>query len=427
MPTFQIPKQTDRSLIAALQAILDDLEEFKKDFLIRVRTVDGPGGQDLHLPNDEKDPVLAQVLAAESELMPHFYLRGHGKHIALHIARKPTFIDEVQVAQDQNWINAVPERHRGLLTIKLVASAQKHLRAVSFDGTTSGTSDSAWSHYRHAQEAILHGLQQTQRTILEEFTRKSLEMEADSKARLQTREAELQKHYETLQEQLNQKFISDSERVAIRETEIEEREKRFNTREARYVARAEQQKQIEDIKGWLQDWSLTKGTRAKRYVVIAAYSIGALFTAILTVWFSSETMAIIESSKGQLSWWQWLLLALKSIFPLAAFITLVIAFIRWSTDWAKQHADEEFRNRARVLDIGRTAWLLEAVRDAQDSNKELPPELLKELSRNLFAYSPATDNSDLHPQAISDMIMHGLNSLRVKTPDGSEIEAKRKG
>jgi hypothetical protein len=118
------------------------------------------------------------------------------------------------------------------------------------------------------------------------------------------------------------------------------------------------------------------------------------------------------------------MLAIKSIFPLAAFITIIAAFIRWSSDWAKQHADEEFRNRARVLDIGRTARLLEAVRDAQDNGKELPPELVKELSRNLFAYAP-TDAIDLHPQTVSDMMMQGLNSLRVKGPDGSEIEAKR--
>lgn len=78
-----------------------------------------------------------------------------------------------------------------------------------------------------------------------------------------------------------------------------------------------------------------------------------------------------------------------------------------------------------MLDIGRSAWLLEAVRDAQDNQKELSPELLKELSRNLFAYSAPADVSDLHPQAVTDLIMQGLASLRVKTPDGTEVEAKR--
>ena len=91
----------------------------------------------------------------------------------------------------------------------------------------------------------------------------------------------------------------------------------------------------------------------------------------------------------------------------------------------RQHADEEFRNRARVLDIGRAAWLLEAVRDAQDNNKELPPDLVKELSRNLFTFSAGSDANELYPEAISEVLMQGLSSIRVKSHDGTEIEAKR--
>jgi hypothetical protein len=134
---------------------------------------------------------------------------------------------------------------------------------------------------------------------------------------------------------------------------------------------------------------------------------------------------VAATDLSKVAWWQWVLLTLRPLLALAACITFIIYFIRWSSAWARQHADEEFRNRARVLDIGRTAWLLEAVRDAQDHNKELPPELLKELSRNLFAYAPSTSDSELRPHAVTDLIMQGLASLRVKTADGTEVEAKR--
>ena len=424
MPSFHIPKQTDRALLTALNAIRDDVFGEDPDYQIRLRTADAPAGQDVILPRGEQNEAVEEVLTVESHVMPQMTLRGPGKHVAISIERKPSFYDDVNVAHDQNWINALPEQDRPSLSIKLIASARKHLMAVGFDGALAGTSDSEWGRYRNAQTAILQGLQETQRMILQEFTRKSLEMEATSKSRTEAREAELQKHYETLQEQLNQKHNLEFQRLATREAQIEASEKNFNTKEARYVARSEQQKQIEQIRGWLEGWSLTRGTQDKRRVVIIAYCLAALFTGAITIWFSRESMAVVTASAPQLAWWQWLLLGIKSVFPLAAFITIVVAFIRWSTDWAKQHADEEFRNRARILDIGRTAWLLEAVRDAQDNNKELPPDLVKELSRNLFAYV-APDGSDLHPQAVSDMMMHGLNSLRVKTSDGSEIEAKR--
>ncbi|MGE0061082.1 MAG: hypothetical protein AB7T86_03290 [Xanthobacteraceae bacterium] len=424
MPSFQIPKQTDRSLLAAIQAIKAELPQPESHIV--VRTAEGPAGVDVRL-NDKPNALVEDVLSLESQIMPHLYLRGPNNHNGLVINRKAGPTDEVQVAHDGNWFSNIQEPERPAIGVRLIASARKHLDAVELDGTISGTADTEWGRYREAQAAIIHGLQETQRTILSEFTRKSLEMEAASKARTENREAELKKHYDTLQEQLNQKQLAESERVAAREKEIEDREKRFNTKEARYVARSEQQNQIAQIKGWLEDWSLTKKTQSKRRVVIAAYIMAAIFTGGLTIWFSRESMNVINTSAATLEWWQWFLLAFKSIFPLAAFITFIVAFIRWSSDWARQHADEEFRNRARILDIGRTAWLLEAVRDAQDNNKELPPELVKELSRNLFAYAPTGDAADLNPNTITDLLMQGLNTLRVKAPDGSEVEARRKG
>src|SRR5208283_3386091 len=149
-------------------------------------------------------------------------------------------------------------------------------------------------------------------------------------------------------------------------------------------------------------------------------------TGFLAVLYSFQAVDILKGKDfSQVAWWQWALLSLKSIVPVASFITFVIYFIRWSISWARQHAEEEFRNRARLLDIGRSAWLLEAVRDAQDKEKELPPELLKELSRNLFTYSPFVDGGDIHPQVLSDLIMQGLASLRLKMPGGLEFEASR--
>src|SRR5205823_2225160 len=126
-----------------------------------------------------------------------------------------------------------------------------------------------------------------------------------------------------------------------------------------------------------------------------------------------------------LQWWQWLLLSMKSILPFAACTTFIIYLIRWNSSWARQHAEEEFRNRARALDIGRATWLLEAVRDAQDHNKELPADLLKELAKNLFSAPIISDATDTGPQALTDLLWQGLSSIRVKSHDGTEIEAKR--
>jgi hypothetical protein len=128
---------------------------------------------------------------------------------------------------------------------------------------------------------------------------------------------------------------------------------------------------------------------------------------------------------SKLAWWQWVGISLKVLLPFGAFTSLLVSFIRWASSWARQHAEEEFRNRTLLIDIGRSSWLLEAVRDAQERKSDIPPDLLRELSRNLFAATSGTEQ-DFHSSAISDVLLQGLSSLRVKTPDGTEVEATRK-
>jgi hypothetical protein len=428
---FQIPKQTDRNLVSALSKVCDELRSLR-NLTIEVLTND-QGGSTIQLRQDDpvQMPAIEFVLIEESQIMPSLSLRdANGQH-GLTLQRQPDKItDLVAVAHDQNWVNHLPQETRSKICVKLISLTRKHLRALDAEAALSSGSDAAWTRYRDAQLAILNSLEETQKTILSEYSRKSLEAEAATQDRFRAKETDLQKKFEAQEQKLIEEYALRNKDLDARENELKAREASFNTKEARYVARQEQQNQIRQIQGWLEGWSLTSGTRAKRYPVAAAYACGIAATGTITVWLSYQSARILESAGANLSaiaWWQWVLLSSRSILPLAAFITFVIYFIRWSGSWARQHAEEEFRNRARMLDIGRTAWLIEAVRDAQDNQKELPTELVQELSRNLFAYSPSVDTGDVHPQSIADLILQGLSSLRVKIPGGTEVEAKRRG
>lgn len=401
-----------------------------RDFYIEVHV---PGGRSFRLPEDKPDefPEISYFVSEESQIATLFRLRdlGSDNRVALDIQRQTVQVtDLAKIAQD-DWINNLSDKIRSQAAVKLVSLARVHLRISDAEATLSNDSNSEWSRYRESQQAILNSLQETQRTILQEFTRKSLELELNAQQRIQEHELVLKTKYEALESKLTKEDEDRKTALEAREVALGARESSFNTKEARYVARQEQKNQIEQIQGWLNDWSLTKGTRSKRYPVAIAYLIGISITGFLTYWLSQQSIDILKIAAADFSkvaWWQWVFISLKSILPLAALITFVISFIRWSSAWARQHAEEEFRNRARLLDIGRTAWLLEAVRDAQDNQKELPPDLVKELARNLFSYSSTIDSTDLHPQTVTDLIMQGLSSLRLKTPDGTELEAKRR-
>jgi phage gpG-like protein len=234
--------------------------------------------------------------------------------------------------------------------------------------------------------------------------------------------AELIDQRKALQNEIDAKAAE----VAVRAKDIDEREASFNTKESKYVARQKQDEQIKQIQKWLDGWSLTKGTSRKRWLIAGLYISAIVLTGALTAYATIHNYGILKSADdlAKLQWWHWLLLTSKAFFPLAAFTTFMIYFIRWSAAWARQHSDEEFQNRARLIDIGRASWLLEAVRDAQERNKEIPPDLLKEMSRNLFAPASRPDG-DIQPETAADILMQGLTSLKVKSPTGTEFEARR--
>jgi hypothetical protein len=414
-------------LLTALGLIRDQLEGLSGMF-IRVYPHEGVPQIDIQAPDPAKAQAIEYVTSQHSEIMPTLFLihsTGGRQPTALFIHRQPgKIMDEVTVNWTE-WAANLPESVRSQVFVKAMALARKHLRAIDAEASLSGGTDSAWTQYRDAQQAILSSLEETSKSVLVQTNRRLLEAEATATAK-----------YAQLERALTEKFDSEKGRLATehadrmklindREEAMKQREQSFNTKEARYVARQGQQKQIEDITKWLSGWNLTKGTTKKWWMVTGFYGLALLLTGILTFWFSAQSFQILKSAPDltKIAWWQWLVLSMKSILPLAAFITFLVYLIRWSSVWARQHAEEEFRNRARVLDIGRSAWLLEAVRDAHDNKSELPPELFKELSKNLFTYSAGPDASNLYPEAIGEILAQVLSSIRIKSKD-IEIEAK---
>lgn len=424
---FRIPKQKDESLLQALATIRDGMEETAQ---LTVRVVPHANGEQVELVGAGEsafEPVV-YVLSEASELMPNLQLfdKARGNRTVVTIKRQPTEITDLATVHWNDWATQFPQPKGSQAYVKLMALARKHLRAPDVEANLSASGDNAWTRYRDSQQVILNSLEETGKTLLVEFNRRSMEAEVKAKARYDELENQLRKELKTHSERLDTEHTRRMESLEESEAELRKRAESFNTKEARYVARQGQQEQLDQIKGWLEKWSLTAGTTTKRWPVTIGYICALLATGALTLWFSSQNVEILKSKNlAEVAWWQWALLSIKSILPLVAFTTFLIYLIRWSSAWARQHAEEEFRNRARVLDIGRSKWLLEAVRDAQDNKSELPADLLKELSRNLFTHSTGSDGSDSQPQAINELLMRGLSSIRVKSSDGSEVEATR--
>jgi hypothetical protein len=421
--TSYIPRQSDLEIIAALSRVQasGDWNPALKIFI----HLDHQGWAEL--PNDHPEAFeqIQFALKLNSTVLSQFQIQNSHR-IVLNINRdfaKPW--DSLTVADD--WINAIPDAQtRTRHYVEMVASARAELKAPDLDASLKGASDDAWNRYRDAQMAVVNSLQQASETLLIKTAERNAELDRDRSARFEKLERELRDEIFGDRQQLQLEFEAKEKVLADRTKQLTDREAAFNTEEARYVARKKQEEQMEQLKNWMKSWNLTSGTTKKRWPIFGAYVAALVITGCLTAYATYHNFQILKSADdiAKLQWWHWLAIISKSFFPLAAFTTFMVYFIRWSSGWARQHADEEFINRTRLIDIGRSAWLLEAVRDAQERNKEIPPELLKELSRNLFTHT-ASNDGDVQPQAAADILLQGLSSLRVKSADGTEVEAKR--
>ena len=410
----------------ALGRVRDDVHQWMP-LKLRIR-VPVTGDVDVDDEHPEEHTALKYLFDYNSQLADNFDLISPNNRPALRVVRKPEEISDLVTIPDE-WLQHQSDEYREKLPhsyASLLTSARIELKAPDIEAALKGADGAAWSRYRDAQLAVINSLQQATETLLLRASEKNAELDRDRAKRFEKLEADLR-------EQLNQereKFRTEQEardkEHAERIKAFAEREAAFNTKEAGYVARQKQDEQIQQVKTWLENWTLTRGTARKRWPIAVAYIAGIVTTGLWAAYSIYHNYDLLKNASdvAKLLWWQWIALTLKAAIPIAAFTTFLIYFIRWSSAWARQHAEEEFRNRALLIDIGRSSWLLEAVRDAQQRNKEIPTELLHELSRNLFAFSSSPD-TDIHPEAFSDTLLHGLSSLRLRTPDGSEIEASR--
>ena len=429
---FRIPKQTDQSLLNAVCAIRDDLAD-KLQLQISVTRIQG--GMSVVLPpTQNKHEEIAFFLEQHSELFPTIELQlpsQQSPRNVLYIRRVPAepfdTVTVTSVRDNQNWFNSVAEVERDVILARVIALARKHLKAADADASLARTSDSEWSLYRDSQLGILSALKETHTTLLVESAQK-----------ISAAEQSYREKFEELEKRLNddirvqrEKYQAEHERIKqdhdSREETLKAKVAEFETKEARYVARQQQGDQVKKIEGWIENWTLTKTATQKRWWIHAACLVsGAVFIAS-TWFFAEQASSIVSKSILPLATWQWAFLILRPIVPFALFAAVSAYYIRWNARWAEQHAEEEFRNRSRILDVGRSQWILEAIRDAQDHDKELPQHLIMELSRNLFSTSHGGTPDEASPQVLGKVLMQGLSSLRVKASDGSEVEAKNEG
>jgi hypothetical protein len=412
---YRIPKLTDSELVKALQSIRDDIADSLQCEVLVIMPRGNPVPVTSPLSKNLED-----ILQLCSYSLNGGYLRieFNGLKSVLQIDRiRDSYVDKARILLETRFLEVAPEDQRDIVLAKLISSAIRHLRIVESDAAGAVDPDIGWQRFHQTADTLLSGLA----TATEQLLVKANEAYQAKVLQLETRHRALE---ERLSTETEKRRMEHHQSLQARELSLAEKEKDFETRHSRYLSREVHKNQTEKLEGWIENWKLTNTTIYKRLLVHIVSVVTAIAFFSLAVWSFEKSMASLAVA-GDVKWWIWLHFTARSVVPLAVSVAISIFYIRWTSEFADRHAREEFLNRKRLLDVGRSYWLLEAVRDAQDQNLTLPAELIRELSKNLFeADVPQSPSQVFKPHEVGSLL---LQSLKIKSPDGSEIALAGQG
>jgi len=117
---------------------------------------------------------------------------------------------------------------------------------------------------------------------------------------------------------------------------------------------------------------------------------------------------------GELKWYQYALLWVGLISLLSSAVYL----LKWSDQWAREHAQAELRSKKLNADILRASWLAEMFFEGKDKERLLPEMLLSRFSEGLFSDSMLSAAE--HPSDQMVDLLKKLSSVKV-SKEGVEL------
>jgi hypothetical protein len=248
----------------------------------------------------------------------------------------------------------------------------------------------------------------TQRATLElEYVNLRRKLEEDAREKLTADQLRLERELSEQKASLLRE--SDARNAALdhRTIEVEAREKAADDSDNRAARRKLREKMLSILTERGKEFTLTPETQAKRKPVIWTAGIIAAFFGILLAFVIFQPL-----SDGELQ------LETKIAAEITAALGLtgaIIFLLKFTQQWAKRHADEEFYLKRLELDLERASWLVEMSMEYEaERGHPIPTEMFERLSRGLFG---GTDSSPdvRHPL---ETLLDAASEAEVQLPNG---------
>lgn len=233
----------------------------------------------------------------------------------------------------------------------------------------------------------------------------------------QTLDEKAEKERLRLREEFDKEKKELLNEIKEKEALIEKRESELDDRSNTHARR----KLREDLKNILKQrntsFNLTSETQKKRKPIHILFSV--LILVLLGVTFYN-----VYLSSSDPTYW----INIKTSIGILSLAGAIGFYIKWADNWARQHADEEFKLRQLELDVDRASWLVEmALEWKEERGTEIPKELVDRLSRGLFVKG-STKGDLQHPaQNLASSLLGASAALKIDVPGLGQLQLDRKG
>lgn len=263
-------------------------------------------------------------------------------------------------------------------------------------------------------EGIVQDLRNRQAELELEYAGKRRKLEEDAELKLTSERRKLDTETSDLRENMEREIAERTGKLSERLLAVEAREKAADDSDNRAARRKLREKMLQILSDRSEKFGLTPATRMKRIPVIVTASIAAIFFATilgLTVYSQyGNTDAVNPAS------------IVTEITAALGFASALVFLLRFTQQWAKRHADEEFYLKRLELDLERASWLVEmSLEYAAERETPIPAEMFERLSRGLFGVETSPDVR--HPL---ETLLGAASEAHIQLPNAN-LRVNRRG
>lgn len=235
-------------------------------------------------------------------------------------------------------------------------------------------------------------------------------------------DAEAVQHKQKLTESLEARDQALDSKYQERNAELDSREQELyrlrqdlDDRSARHARREQSRALQKKISERSENFTLTPATQRKRLPVHAIFTVLLGLSACL---IGSSLATPVTATEGAAFW-----LGLGR-FPLGAlgFALTALFYIRWTDQWFRQHANQEFKLQQLALDVDRAGYATEMLMEWQeDKGGEMPAILVDRLTAGLFTDQGAVTRVRHPSEDATAALLRAASSIRVEVPGIGEV------